>query len=524
MREWAPAPALVPMQVGPSPIRMAPASAPCPMWMAPAPAPTPIREASQPVFGKLSVVGKQRQQATPYHHQANAPFAWTPYHHQANAPFAWTTGVVHEQTADFFNPSGRECADISAIGVSAGTANPSSAPTTTLIEEVGAEEVLTVDNEESAADAPRSGACDQHVKQAVLTLQCATRCWLSSRAFENSFADLFARAASASAAAAHASEAQGGPRKLSFDATAALLEALALDGSIVTFIAYNDFGYKGRYAVPKAGREYWLKISRDKLPTLLREKFPGLLVADDLVIMHVYYEGDYPWPENPSRPKVHLQPPFCARLVITQINVRHTWQGSGPKPSYPCRLKDLGGTLHGLTKESSGQAVLVADTGWNWTDTKEKRKSFGSCMGKHTACLQDLLVKGENYADHGGRKVRKKIFGFALSPSDDGAEDGMGLKSIAAGGARGWTETDWSAKADPAPVRRPVKILFVGVNESNWCNGSQLDLKKEQKAIQHSIDRYFNDSKTPYLATSFHLACRARSCGRVRPLSPCARH
>jgi hypothetical protein len=76
----------------------------------------------------------------------------------------------------------RECADISAAGVSAGTANPSSAPTTTPIEEVGAEEVSTVVKEESAADAPLSGACDQRVKQARLAVQCDTRC----RAFENS--------------------------------------------------------------------------------------------------------------------------------------------------------------------------------------------------------------------------------------------------------------------------------------------------------------------------------------------------
>jgi hypothetical protein len=84
-----PAPALVPMQVGPSPMRMVPAPAPSPMRMAPVPAPAPMQEASQPVFGKLSGVGKQRQQATPYHHQANA--------HNLH----WT----HEQTADFFNPS-----------------------------------------------------------------------------------------------------------------------------------------------------------------------------------------------------------------------------------------------------------------------------------------------------------------------------------------------------------------------------------------------------------------------------------
>jgi hypothetical protein len=74
---------------GPSPMRMAPAPAPSPMRMAPAPVPAPVQEASQPVFGKLSGVGKQRQQATPYHHQANAP------------NLHWT----HEQTADFFNPS-----------------------------------------------------------------------------------------------------------------------------------------------------------------------------------------------------------------------------------------------------------------------------------------------------------------------------------------------------------------------------------------------------------------------------------
>jgi hypothetical protein len=350
-------------------------------------------------------------------------------------------------------------------------------------------------SESSFADLPPAAA-PTYSPDAALTLQCATRCWLSRRAFaeelstfedQNSFADHFARAANASAAAAHAGEAQGGSRKLSFDATAALLEALALDGSIVTFIAYNDFGYKGRYAVPKAEREYWLKISKDKLPTSLREKFPGLLVADDLVIMHVHYEGDYPWPGNPSRPKVPLQP---ARMVITQINVRHTWQGSGKKPSFPC--EDPGGALHGLIKESSGQAVLVADTGWHWKDTKEKRKSFGSCKGKHTACLQDLLEKGENYADHGGRKVRKKFFGLAQSPSDDGTEDGMGLKSSAAGGAMEWTVTEWSARTVPVPVRRPFKILFVGVNENERIK-SQLDLKREQRLIQDMIYKYFRD-------------------------------
>jgi hypothetical protein len=70
-------------------MRMVPAPAPSPMRMAPAPAPAPVQEASQPVFGKLSGVGKQRQHATAYHHQANAP------------NLQWT----QEQTADFFNPS-----------------------------------------------------------------------------------------------------------------------------------------------------------------------------------------------------------------------------------------------------------------------------------------------------------------------------------------------------------------------------------------------------------------------------------
>jgi hypothetical protein len=347
-------------------------------------------------------------------------------------------------------------------------------------------------------------------KQAVLTLQCATRCLLSRRAFaeelstfedQNSFANLFARAANASAAAAHASEAQGGTRTLSFDATAALLEALALDGSIVTFIAYNDFGYKGKYAVPKAEREYWLKISRDKLPTSLREKFPGLLVADDLVIMHVHYDGDYPYPGDRSRPRIPLHP---HRMVITQINVRHTWQGGGPLSSYPC--EDPGGALHGMLKESSGEPVLVANPGWNWRDSREKGKQFAFSFWirrprrlesrllepKHTASLQDLLDKGEMYADHGGRKVRKKFFGLAQSPSGDGAEDGMGLNSSAAGGAMEWTVTEWSARTVPVPVRRPFKILFVGVNENERIK-SQLDLKREQQLIQDMIYKYFRD-------------------------------
>jgi len=400
---------------------------------------------------------------------------------------------VHELSER--HKSERSFADAEALrdaGSADDTANPSSAPTTTLIEEVGAEEVSNVDSEESAADAPRSGACDQHVKQvqAVMTLQCATRCWLSRRAFENSFADLFARAANVSAAAAHASEAQGGTRKLSFDATAALLEALALDGSIVTFIAYNDFGYKGRYAVPKAEREYWLKISRDKLPTSLREKYPGLLVADDLVIMHVHYEGDHPWPGNPSRPKVPLNP---HRMVITQINVRHTWQGGGPLSSYPC--EDPGGELHGMIKESSGEPVLVANPGWNWKDSRAKGKKFTFPVWigrprrlesrvlepKHTASLQDLLVKGEMYADHGGRKVRKKFFGLAQSPSDDGSE---AAASSSAKDVAKWEEPDWSKFETPAAMGS-LKILFVGVN----CNEKvDLNLKQEHQVIQGALD------------------------------------
>jgi hypothetical protein len=126
-------------------------------------------------------------------------------------------------------------------------------------------------------------------------------------------------------------------------------------------------------------------------------------------------------------------------MVITQINVRHTWQGSGKKPSFPC--EDPGGALHGLIKESSGQAVLGANTGWKWTDTKERRIFFGSCKGEHTACLQDLLVKGENYADHGGRKVRNKFFGLAQSPSDDGSE---AAASSSAKDVAKWEEPDWS--------------------------------------------------------------------------------
>jgi hypothetical protein len=365
--------------------------------------------------------------------------------------------------------------------------------------------------ESSFADLPPAAA-PTYSPDAALTLQCATRCWLSRRAFaeelstfedQNSFADLFARAANASAAAAHAGEAQGGTRKLSFDATAALLEALALDGNIVTFIAYNDFGYKGRYAVPKAEREYWLKISKDKLPSELCVKFPELKVADDLVIMHVHYDGDYPYPVNRNRPTIPLHP---HRMVITQINVRHTWQGAGPLSSYPC--EDPGGALHGMLKESSGEPVLKANPGWNWQDSREKGKQFDFSFWirgrlesrllepKHTSCLQDLLDKGEKYAKFGGRKVRSKFFGLVQSPSGDGAEDGMGLNSSAAGGAMEWTVTEWSAKTEPVPVRRPFKILFVGVNENEPIK-SQLDLKREQRLIQEMIYKYFRDIPKP---------------------------
>ena len=155
-------------------------------------------------------------------------------------------------------------------------------------------------------------------------------------------------------------------RKLSTSSTNALLAELERDPDIVTFLAYNDFPYKGKYPLPKTEREYWLQISRAKLSASVLARYPALPGGDDLLIMHVHYADDWPWPGDNRRRKVDLP----HRKKITQINVRHTWQGSGAKSPFPC--KDPGGALDGTEKEAHGCPVLVADTGWNWTVPREK--------------------------------------------------------------------------------------------------------------------------------------------------------
>ena len=84
------APQASPMRVAAAPVAAPPASPARAAAAAPQPAPRmqPVK-ASQPVFGKLSGLGRQTPQPVPYHHQGSAP------------GLCWT----HEQTAEFFKPA-----------------------------------------------------------------------------------------------------------------------------------------------------------------------------------------------------------------------------------------------------------------------------------------------------------------------------------------------------------------------------------------------------------------------------------
>ena len=160
-------------------------------------------------------------------------------------------------------------------------------------------------------------------------------------------------------------------RKLAPSSVEALLDELKRDPGVATFCAFHDFAYKGRHVRPKVEREYWLKLSGTKLLAggLSAEKLPGLRGADGLIIMHVHYADDHPCPADPRRPKIGIE----HRGRITQINMRHTWQSSGPKFPSPC--KDPGGGLQGLFREGFGSPVLVDDGGWDWMKPGEERKA-----------------------------------------------------------------------------------------------------------------------------------------------------
>ena len=302
-------------------------------------------------------------------------------------------------------------------------------------------------------------------------------------------------------------------RQFSQPMVTALLDALSRDPDVAMFCAFNDFRYFDKRSNKHlVEREYWLEIVPDALSADTLALNPGLLGSDGLAILHVHYAEKWPWPRDRSRP-VDLTP---HRLVITQVNIRHTWHGSGDKFAFSCddTQGHVTGPLHGKWREGHGEPVLVAGSGWKWTEEAEKGRSFTWNMyshsahrserrvltGQHASVLRDLLRKGEKYVQHGGRVVRKKFVDLAAhSPSCAGADGGepLGSKSLAAAGQ--WAETDWSAKEAPTPIPRRFKILFVGVNDNERIQ-SQIDLKKEQQLIQDKMNRHFgdNDSKPEF--------------------------
>ena len=152
----------------------------------------------------------------------------------------------------------------------------------------------------------------------MLTIQCAARCWLAKgEFFEKVFACEFFRADFSAAA-------QNSTRKLTPNSVTDLLEELARDPEVAAFCAYNDFPYKGKYVE----REYWLAVSGEKLSSgqlhaTARLELEG---KDGYLILHVHYAGEWPWHEDYRRRKVDCCP---HREIITQINIRHTWHGSG---------------------------------------------------------------------------------------------------------------------------------------------------------------------------------------------------
>ena len=230
-------------------------------------------------------------------------------------------------------------------------------------------------------------------RAAALTLQCAARSWFArGEQIERWFARAFT-----SVSIETASLASQGTRKLISSSVTALLEVLESNSDVVSFCGYNDFPFKGDHAQAKAEREYWLAVSGEKMSVgkLSAEQVSGIKGADGLLIMHVHYDGNHPCPKDPRRPKIGLRP---HREVITQINIRHTWHGSGPKFPAPC--KDPGGLLHGLMREGYGQAVLQADGGgWAWSEDSEKGRTFAwklwnqdkRRMGTHSSWPPDVL-------------------------------------------------------------------------------------------------------------------------------------
>jgi len=140
------------------------------------------------------------------------------------------------------------------------------------------------------------------------------------------------------------------------------LQELQRDSNIVTVVARNDFPYKGRGLQPLIEREYWLRVKRSSL------KDPALAGRDDFIILHVHYAGD--WNRFDDQATFDRK-----RSTMTQINARHTCDGSGAKFHKPCQ--DPGGELDRKWREERGTPVLGKTSGLKWKRIGATKPAIG---------------------------------------------------------------------------------------------------------------------------------------------------
>ena len=121
---------------------------------------------------------------------------------------------------------------------------------------------------------------------------------------------------------------EGTTRQFSQSMVEKLLAELSRDPDVAMFCGVNDFPYQNRLVE----REYWLQIFRDKLSPDALASNPGLTGPEGYAILHVHYAGNWPRGHDEKRP-VDLS----HRLVITQVNIRHTWcRGVSPGVPHAC--------------------------------------------------------------------------------------------------------------------------------------------------------------------------------------------
>lgn len=251
-------------------------------------------------------------------------------------------------------------------------------------------------------------------------------------------------------AGAHNTGSQGALRQLGSSGVKSFLKELQRDPNVATVFAKNDFPYKGHGAHALIEREYWLRVKRSSLQD------PALAGRDEFIILHVHYAGD--WNRLDDQSTFDRK-----RSTITQINARHTCDGSGPKFHKPCQ--DPGGELDGKWREERGTPVLgswEAPHGWRWRDPAQRN------LTDATPCLQDLLRKGELCT----KVVRKKYVDLVLS--QDAPQSSLETNSVAAvlGSGAGSTSlyqspsahvvaltssSNWAAL--PAPIAACAAIL-----------------------------------------------------------------